>query len=67
MSDELRLIDPAECRRRASQLRERAAASFTAREELTEAAATWDELAEHAASIASAYRQIRRPGDASAK
>jgi hypothetical protein len=59
MAKTTEIVDPADCRRRAQQLRERAESSTIAEADLLEAADTWDELARHAESLREAYRQAR--------
>ena len=53
------IVDPADCRRRANRLRERAQSSTIAEADLLEAADTWDDLARHAESLRDAYRDAR--------
>ena len=61
MSDTFELVDPAECRRRAQQCRDQALRFPTVREDLSEAAATWEELARHADHLQEAYRRLKPP------
>jgi hypothetical protein len=63
MAEAVQIADPAECRKRAGQLRERAQSSTVANVELLEAADTWDELARHAETLRDAYRRLRASED----
>lgn len=57
------LVDPAECRRRAQRLRERAESSNIAEAELLEAADTWDDLARHAEALRDAFGRLDKTAD----
>jgi hypothetical protein len=59
MAEAVEIADPAECRRRARKLRERAQSSTIANAELLEAADTWDDLARHAETLRDAFRRLK--------